>query len=157
MRYYILHFSLLLIFIFTYQGHAQTITMTNGGSDQVCSGTFYDPGGTGNYSYTSTEFIHTICSDAPGHYPQVNFTEFELWTNSCDIRSYDVLEIYDGPNTNSPLIATFEQTHGLGVTLTGTSGCLTFKFIRDTGTVFCASNSGAPGWVANISCVDEIP
>src|SRR5690625_3486854 len=159
MRYYILHFSLLLIFIFTYQGHAQTITMTNGGSDQVCSGTFYDPGGTGNYTGGSSTMVHTICTDTPGEYIRAVFTAFDLWSNSCVWdASVDRLRFYDGPNTSSPLIANYRDNHGLGASVIGISGCLTFEFTRqDKGGVLCASNSGASGWTANISCVDEIP
>lgn len=159
MRYYILHFSLLLIFIFTYQGHAQTITMTNGGNDQTCSGTFYDPGGTGNYAGGSSTMVHTICTDTPGEYIQAVFTAFDLWSNSCVWdASVDRLRIYDGPNTSSPLIANYRDNQGLGAYVIGISGCLTFEFTRqDKGGWGCASNSGAPGWVANISCIDEFP
>lgn len=158
MKHSILKFlAISLSLLFTVQLKAQSITMTNGGNNQTCSGTFYDPGGTGNYSYSSTTFTHTICSDTPGEFPQVTFTAFQLWTNSCVIRSYDILQVYDGPSTSSPLIATYEQTQGMGATLTGYSGCLTFRFTRDTGSFLCASNSGAPGWAATITCIDEAP
>lgn len=144
---------IVVLFTFSLQTQAQTFTMTNGGNADACSGTFYDPGGTGNYSYTSTTIVYTICSSTPDEYPIVEFTSFDLWSNSCIIRSYDVLNVYDGANTSSPKIASYEKTQGMGQTVTGYSGCLTFEFNMDTGTMFCASNSGAPGWVATISCV----
>lgn len=150
-------FSLVALMSLSLNAEAQNIIMTNGGNSTACAGTFLDPGGTGNYSYNSTTFVHTICSANPGEFPVINFTSFNIWTNGCVIRTYDELKVYDGPNTSSPLIATYETTQGQGKTLYGASGCLTFQFIRNTGSGLCASNSGAPGWAGTISCVANIP
>lgn len=160
MKLSILNFILLALGVFfTTQVQSQTITMTNGGNDQTCSGTFYDPGGTGNYAGGSSTMVHTICTDTPGEYIQAVFTAFDLWSNGCLWgASVDRLRIYDGPNTSSPLIANYRDNQGLGAYVIGISGCLTFEFTRqDKGGAGCASNSGAPGWVANISCIDEFP
>ena len=47
--------SVLIIFLLAQfeQVYSQTYTMTNGGSISACSGTFFDPGGTGNYTYSN--------------------------------------------------------------------------------------------------------
>ena len=58
---------------------AQTYNMTNG-NVSACSGTFYDPGGTGNYG-NSQNFTYTICPSTPGAKVIVNFTAFATENN----------------------------------------------------------------------------
>lgn len=103
----------------------------------LCSGTWYDPQGTSDYT-NSQDITQTICSDTPGQCVTVNFSSFS--TESC----CDYLQIYDGPNTGSPLIGQFQGTTSPG-TVTSSSGCLTFVFHSDGSVVY-------PGWVATISC-----
>jgi len=144
-----------VLFSFSLQITAQTINMTNGGNSSVCGGTFYDPGGTGNYSGGNSTITHTICSSTPGEFPQINFTSFNLFSNGCVWgTSVDRLYVYDGPNTSSPLIGNYRDTDLNGQTILGASGCLTFRFVRENnGGLGCANNNGAPGWSGNISCV----
>lgn len=115
---------------------AQTVLMTNG-SYTGCSGTFYDAGGTGNYN-TNESYQYTICATA-GSCVRVQFLSFDTEAG------YDFLDIYDGPNTSSPLLGSYSGTTSPG-TLTSSSGCLTFVFNSD----FIIT---ATGWQALISCV----
>jgi len=120
---------------------AQSYNMSNS-TVTTCSGTFYDSGGTGNYS-ASQNLTYTICPSTPGSKVRLNFTSFNVEDN------YDYLTIYDGPNTASPTLGTYDN----GTPLTGivqatngnTSGCLTFVFHSDGSVQYS-------GWVATISC-----
>lgn len=117
---------------------AQTYNMTNG-SVSTCSGTFYDNGGTGDYS-NSQNLTYTICPSTPGSYLTVNFTSFSLEN------SWDYLYIYDGSTTGAPLIGTYTGTGSPGAIVSSTvNGCLTFRFTSDGSFTYS-------GWVATISC-----
>ena len=101
----------------------------------VCSGTLYDVGGpAGNYG-NSTNITQTYLS-SNGNRLSVTFNSFALET-CCD-RLY----IYDGPNTNYPLIGAYATSPG---TVTSTGTTLTFRFTSDAGNT-------AAGWNATINC-----
>jgi gliding motility-associated-like protein len=119
-----------------------TYNMSNG-TYSVCSGTFYDSGGLGGDYLNSESYTMTFCSSTPGYNIQFNFTSFNI--ESC----CDHLSIYDGPNTSSPLIGTYQGTISPG-TITSTSGCLTFVYTSDGSVVYS-------GWEAAISCVAPPP
>jgi len=143
--------------------------MTDGGSISACEGTFYDPGGTGNYTPPPKGFIvgvggesvytYTICNKLYGKPITVTFNSFSLFANNClggyveSALTKDKLEIYDGSNTSAPKIGNkYEKNQSPG-TVVGSSGCLTFKLILDqvgNGSA-CDENTGAPGWEATIS------
>ncbi len=145
-------------FLFSTATNAQSITMTDGGNDQACGGTFFDPGGTGNYSGGNNTYTHTICSSTPGEYPVITFTSFQLWAGSFLCGKEDKLEVYDGPNTGSPLKGTYTEDDLQGQQIIGTSGCLTFKFITvQAGGFMCSNNPGEAGWEATISCTTDLP
>lgn len=114
---------------------AQTYNMANG-TVNTCSGTFYDPGGASNYA-NNLNVTQSFCATA-GNCITFNFTSFRTQGGN------DILTIYDGPNTASPVIGTFSGTTSPGI-ITSTSGCLTFKFVTN------GSNTRS-GWTANISC-----
>jgi len=119
---------------------SQTFTMVNG-SVSSCTGTFLDPGGTGNYGNSQT-FVYTICPSTPGGRVIVTFTSFNTEAN------FDFLQIYDGNSTLAPSLGTFSGTVSPGVvqaTVGNTSGCLTFRFTSDGSVV-------STGWAATISC-----
>ncbi|HAP02187.1 MAG TPA: hypothetical protein DCQ93_09720, partial [Bacteroidetes bacterium] len=102
-----------------------------------CGGTYYDPGGTGDYA-VSTTYTQTICSGTAGQCISLFFSDFDIEDG------YDFLSIYDGPSAASPLIGTFTGTTTPG-TVTSTTGCLTLVFTSDI--IFAYS-----GWVATIAC-----
>ena len=103
----------------------------------ACSGTFYDPGGTGNYANNSN-IAQTICSGVAGQCISLFFSQFSLENN------FDFLTIYNGPTTGSPIIGTYTGTNTPG-TVTATSGCITLVFTADF------SNTDV-GWLASIAC-----
>ncbi len=105
----------------------------------TCGGTFYDPGGTGNYGNNNLG-TQTFCSDMPGGQLQFVFTQWAL-ENCCDY-----LTIYDGPNTSGTQLFYGHGSTNPG-TITSTTGCLTFVWDSDGSVV------GA-GWTATINCVN---
>lgn len=120
---------------------SQSYLISQGGTVNTCSGTFYDSGGaSGNYN-NSENYTFTICSNLPGATVVVTFTSFSLESN------FDYLTIYNGPNTSSPALI----TNASGTSLNGQSfesvggTCLTFRFTSDGSVTYA-------GWAATISC-----
>jgi len=113
------------------------------GTISTCGGTFYDPGGTSNYSNSTSLITQTFCSDTPGEQIILDFSagSFQVET------SYDFLNIYDGVGTGGTHLWN-SQTSG-GSTNPGmiqsTSGCLTITFSSD-------GSVNYTGWQAAISC-----
>jgi hypothetical protein len=107
------------------------------GTVTTCGGTFYDNGGFAG-SYTSNCNITETFTSSTGNCLTFVFTTFNTQTGN------DILTVYDGPNTSSPVIGNFS---GLTVpgTITSSTGSLTFKFISNA-----AGNK--IGWAATISC-----
>lgn len=141
----------LILSVFTM---AQSFNMSNGGSASSCTGTFYDPGGTGNYTSGTSTWTYTICNPSAPAPIFINFTSFSL--RDPLFCSSDVLRIYNGPSTASPLIGTYTGTNSPGMVV-GSSGCLTFQFQRFPTTPFVCGSGGAPGWSATISCTSPPP
>ncbi|MEN9998258.1 MAG: hypothetical protein RI922_1248, partial [Bacteroidota bacterium] len=140
MKSIITRILILLPILFFGRAMAQTYTMTNG-SISACSGTFYDPGGTGTYGNNQT-FVYTICPSAPGAKVIVNFTTFDLEN------SYDFLQVYDGNSTAAPSLGTYTGSAGPGIataSVSNATGCLTFRFTSDGSVTYS-------GWVASIAC-----
>lgn len=111
----------------------------------TCSGDFYDSGGQdGNYldfeNYTITFF-----PASPGMAILVLFKEFYTETG------YDYLKVYDGTNTDAPLIGSYHGLNGPGtISATNDSGALTFKFTSDLSVT-------KSGWSATVSCCSYAP
>jgi len=110
----------------------------------TCAGTFYDPGGTSEYS-NSTEYTTTITPTTAGSMLRVTFSSFDVeYQASCD---YDYLEIFDGTSTGATLLGKYCGTNSPGIVdATNASGALTFHFYSDYSVT-------AAGWVATIECV----
>lgn len=122
-----------------------------------CGGIFTDSGGsTGNYS-NNENYTTTICPDTPNSFVQATFTQFQTEIN------WDRLYIFDGPDTDAPLIASTNgpgngecntlaggwwgnQLAGQVIFATNPSGCLTFRFCSD----FSVTGEG---WMAIIECI----
>ncbi len=103
---------------------------------QDCEGTLLDSdandGAPGNYDHNE-HFVFSICP--PGG-DSIFLTFLEFATEPI----YDVLKIYDGPDTNSPLLGAFSGTANPGSFL-ATSGCMTLKFTSD-------ADLSDIGWIA---------
>jgi PKD repeat protein len=110
----------------------------------TCGGNFYDPGGpTGQYS-NNQDYTMAFVPATQGDRLKFTFSQFALESHSsCN---YDWLKIFDGPNTDAPLIGTYCGTNSPGVvTSSHATGALTFQFHSDF-------SQTEPGWAAAISC-----
>lgn len=108
------------------------------GTTYTCSGNFYDPGGSSNNYPLNVYSTSTFCSSS-GNCIQVTF-------NSYDIEAgWDYLEIFDGATTSGTLLTTLDGVSSTPLTLSSTSGCLTFRFYSD-------GYVTEGGWDATISC-----
>jgi hypothetical protein len=105
----------------------------------TCSGTFYDSGGLFGEYQDNEFYTYTICSSSSGDCIKLDFLTFQTESG------LDVLSVYDGPNTLSPLLGTYSGST-LPPSLISTSGCLTFVFDSDGSVTY-------PGWSAAISCI----
>jgi hypothetical protein len=107
----------------------------------TCSGTLYDTGGpTGNYANINN-FLKVFTPATAGSKIQLSFSAFDLRS------SFDNLYIYDGPNSDAPLIGTYTGTAGPGtVTATNSAGQLSVGFATVGGFT-------RAGFAATISCV----
>ena len=100
---------------------------TSNQTQSTCSGILFDNGGTGNYDDNVTSTITIAPTGAST--VTLNFASFALEDN------YDYLYVYDGPNTNSPLIGTYT---GIGINnipnggvITSTTGAITLEHTAD--------------------------
>lgn len=107
-----------------------------------CSDTIYDMGGpNGNY-YNNEDYTFTIApTGAAG--VSLSFTSFNTQSGN------DVLSIYDGPTTTSPLIGNYSGTSSPG-TVNSSGSSLTLKWISNTSTV-------SSGWMAVWNCTFPSP
>ena len=104
----------------------------------TCSGTFFDSGGAAANYGNNQNLTMTFCSAIAGQQIYVVFTSFATQA------TFDVLTVYNGPNTASPIIGSYSGTTSPG-TVASTSGCLTFVF---TSNLLTANT----GWVGQIGC-----
>lgn len=140
----------LLILISCFPAFSQTYIMSNNGNATTCSGIFLDPGGTGQYA-NNLDYVYTLYPSNSGTSVFLEFTSFNVHASWWGVGNNDYLEIYDGPNTTSPLIGVFDNNNSLNGSMIGAtnpSGSLTFKFHSN-------SNIRRSGWSANISCVNS--
>ncbi|MEN9972231.1 MAG: hypothetical protein RIS20_578 [Bacteroidota bacterium] len=131
------YFTLFFLFLIFFDSKSQVYSLTgNLGTITTCSGTFYDSGGsTGTYN-NGEDYTVTFCS-GNGLPINLSFTQFQLES------SFDFLYVYNGPNTSSPSIGTYNTTSP-GV-ISASSGCITLYFHSDLSVLYS-------GWEAMISC-----
>lgn len=102
-----------------------------------CTGDFRDAGGKLG-SYTNKEDWTYTIQPAGATSITVNFTSFETELTN------DVLRIYNGPSTASPLIGSYSGTTSPG-TIVSSGGAITFRFTSSNWTV-------KKGWEATWTC-----
>lgn len=131
-----------LFFAFNQLGFSQNINMGSPVPANPCGATFFDSGGSAGTYTNNQNLTATFCAPV-GQFLTINFTSFALESG------FDFLNIYNGPNTGSPLLGSFSGS-GLPGSFTSTQGgCITINFTSD-GSVTLA------GWVAAISCSSVI-
>jgi gliding motility-associated-like protein len=124
-------------------------TLDNGanGTVSVCSGTFLDNGGSGNYS-SSVDGTITFCPPTPGDLIKISFTSFSTEDDGLG-GCYDYLDFWNGSTVGGAgtqdirfcgVLSPFE------ITSTSPDGCVSFRFQSD----FFTTSSG---WSATITCV----
>ncbi|MFQ5446121.1 MAG: choice-of-anchor L domain-containing protein [Saprospiraceae bacterium] len=107
------------------------------GSSNACSGTLCDTGGPDGDYGNNENHVFTICPSTPHNCIIFTLEYFAIENFS------DVLTFYDGPNTNSPVIATLDGS-GFGNEINGgvcyevlaSSGCLTVAFTSDAAATY---------------------
>ncbi len=124
-----------------------TYTMTSG-TRNVCSGTFLDPGGTGNYAVNSGQtYVQTFTSYS-GQQIRAAYNFFNVNGNNGG----HWLDVYDGSTTSSPLIGSYNNFNFPPAAFQSTGSSLTFRF-RATNV-----NAGAnAGFDFTISCFTGSP
>ena len=116
------------------------LSISSAQSIDGCTGLVTDSGGAGA-DYSNNESITTTyCSDM-GNQIKLTFTSFDIEEN------FDFLFIYDGVDTDAPIIGVFTNSNSPGAVVS-TNGCLTLVFESDGSTT-------GPGYSADITCVDD--
>jgi hypothetical protein len=105
----------------------------------VCSGGFYDSGGSGS-NYSSNENRTQVFTSYNGERISATFSAFTVET-CCD-RLY----VYDGPSTAYPLLGIYTSNPGT-ITSSGTSLC--FVFTSDASSTYA-------GWAATLACAGPV-
>lgn len=113
------------------------------GNIYTCAGKITDSGGSAGPYGKNEKFTTTICSDNP------KYSLLQLAFETSDLKPGDELCIYDGINTNFPLITCTSQTGNFPFVVQTTkdnpAGCLTLVFTSDN---FLQGS----GFIADISC-----
>lgn len=126
---------------------SETIVMT-AGMQATCGSTIYDPSGTGNYNTYGT-WKQVYRSANPGQRLSFTFTQFAINGNNGG----HWVRIYDGPNSNYPLIGQYNNFNWHPGTVQSSGEYLTF--------VFDASNTSAgvggnAGYAGTLTCFGSV-
>ncbi len=128
------------------EGYIHVYDAYNMGTGQAttCSALFYDSGGPfDSYSHNQDHTFTFYPADTE-KVVKLEFLEFNIeFEPNCN---YDYLEIFDGPDMNSPHLGTWCGTESPGTVIaSGTLGALTIHFFSDAA-------GSEPGWTALVSC-----
>ncbi|NNK80558.1 MAG: choice-of-anchor B family protein [Flavobacteriales bacterium] len=139
-------------------------TFSTGGD--FCSGEpFVDNGGVSGFYGNNESETYLFCADEPGGNVRLIFNEVDIEVNETGSGSqdgcWDFLSIYDGPDTNSPVLAQTlcgeadfsgqlpsdaNSLLSVGDSFQSTNGCLTVTWSSDAS----VTNRG---WIASITCL----
>ncbi|MDA3868218.1 MAG: C25 family cysteine peptidase [Salinivirgaceae bacterium] len=123
-----------------------SVFVMSDGTATAYSGMFYDDGGADKNYLNNANYCMTFFPAESGKMLQFNFTEFSVENMSSDV-CYDQLTVYNGEDTNAPLIGTYcDNNPAEIITASNASGALTFVFESD-------EVINQSGWVAEFSCV----
>ena len=147
MKKRLLILSFILFALVNFSAFGQTYNMANGTFTPACSGTFYDPGGLGNYANNTGLITMTFCSGS-GDEVVLDFSGFPFQVET----GFDFFNIYDGVGTGGANLWNSQTAGGTinpGV-ITSSTGCLTITFSSDGSVTYS-------GWQASISCFTPTP
>tara|TARA_B100001093_G_C26860465_1_gene1029920 strand:+ start:12745 stop:16266 length:3522 start_codon:yes stop_codon:yes gene_type:complete len=116
------------------------------GNEIVCTGYFYDSGGSNGNFAANENYTFTICSDSPDLSSVISFYSFNLTGSAW---SSPTMIIYDGETTTSPVLYSYNGAGdpppgNIVATDDNESGCLTISF--------SSGNNVSDGWFAEIDC-----
>lgn len=106
--------------------NAQPTYMMHTGTVDDCEGTLLDSEDgpeEGQYDHNE-DYTFTICVDGA----EEIILDFSFFATE---ENYDILTIYDGPDTGSPVIAILTGSISPAPVFIATSGCVTLHFISD--------------------------
>lgn len=132
---------IIILFLISFSGKSTNYNMGNGTYTITCPGphNFYDSGGNGGNYANSESYTVTFYPSVAGQCISLTFSSFD--TESC----CDPVSVYNGPNSGSPLLGTFQGT-AIPPTVTSTGGPITIVFTSDGSIV-------GTGWAATLNCV----
>lgn len=118
------------------------INLVNEGGSQECSGTLYDTGGPDGDYGANEDHTYVICPTQPSNCINFGFSFYNLeYGGANSLNSGDQIILYDGDDTNSPILAHIGGGDFIdnGTTAGGavcfetnaSSGCITVQFISD--------------------------
>ncbi len=123
---------------------AQEVLITQGGTVNNCSGSFFDGGGQlSNHAAPGTREVITICSTGG----DADLTHVQLAFSVIDIQG--TLTFLNGPNESADTLRQLGRSNNgdrisISATAANASGCLTVIF---------ESDGTKPGWEAEIRCI----
>lgn len=127
---------------------ANTVYTMSSGVRYVCSGTFLDPGGTGNYSVGAGQTYEQTFVSYSGQRLRATVNGININGNNGG----HWLRVYDGPSTASPIIGSYNNFNGWPPAFQSTGSSLTFRFEATN------TNAGAaPGFDISFSCFTGSP
>jgi len=101
------------------------LIMNNNAPAAVCNTYFYDSGGPDSDYANNESYTRTVTSSVAGSMPRITINSFS------SASATDVLTIYDGPGTASPVLATLNGKPGMPLVFTASTGALSFQFASD--------------------------
>ncbi|MCK9452402.1 MAG: T9SS type A sorting domain-containing protein [Bacteroidales bacterium] len=124
------------------------VLLMQNGTFEMCEALFYDSGGPDADYGNMQDLVMTIKPDTEEALVTVNFNSFSIEANAgCN---YDWLKIYDGINTNAPLLGSWCGTNAPDeIIASNDAGALTFQFHSDQSVT-------RPGWEAVVSCTSTV-
>ena len=138
-----------ILFLFNYSLLSQEILISDGGTDNTCSGTFYDSGGPNGVYGANEDYTITICPENDAQVVELDFQSFT--TQPVQNGNGDGLIIYNGDNISAEEIGMFSGTSASSspgfIVADNPTGCLTIQF-------FSNGAAQASGWEATISCFE---
>lgn len=146
--------TLVCIFYISLMSFAQNVTMNDSLNKTGCNFVVYDNGGiNGDYGINRNDILVLNSNNSSAASVEIRI----LLQGDFDVHPSDTLYIYDGPNTNSPLLDKLNNAIIGGIsandlvytaTVTNTSGALTLKFVSDA-----SDTTVGTGFIINTSCV----